>query len=62
MNIANPLNDFGKIFLVIGIAVAVVGALLLFDVTLPFRGDCRATSPTKGVTAASISRSPPALF
>jgi len=37
MNLANPLSDLGKIFLVIGIAVAAVGALLLFGVKLPFR-------------------------
>ena len=36
MNLANPLSDLGKIFLVIGIALAAVGALLLFGVKLPF--------------------------
>ena len=37
MNLANLLSDLGEIFLVIGIAVAAVGALLLFGVKLPFR-------------------------
>lgn len=37
MNLTNPLSDLGKILLVIGIALIVVGALLLFGVKLPFR-------------------------
>ena len=37
MNLANPFSDLGKILLVIGIALAAVGALLLFGVKLPFR-------------------------
>ena len=37
MNLANPLSDLRKILLVIGIALAAVGALLLCGVRLPFR-------------------------
>jgi hypothetical protein len=37
MNLANPLSDLAKMFLVIGIALVAVGTLLLFGVKLPFR-------------------------
>ena len=37
MNLANPLSDLGKIVLGIGIALVVVGALLVFGVRLPLR-------------------------
>ncbi len=37
MNLANPLSDLGKIVLGIGIALVVVGALLVFGLRLPLR-------------------------
>lgn len=37
MNLANPISDLGKILLVIGIALAAAGTLLLFGVKLPIR-------------------------
>ena len=37
MSLANPLNDLGKILLVIGVAIVAAGALLVFGVKLPFR-------------------------
>lgn len=35
--LASPFGDLGKMLLVIGIALAAIGALLLFGLKLPFR-------------------------
>jgi hypothetical protein len=37
MNSANPLGEVGKLLLVVGIGLALLGALLLAGVRLPFR-------------------------
>ena len=37
MNAASPFIDLGKMILVLGIALVVVGALLLLGAKLPFR-------------------------
>ena len=37
MNLASPISGFGKLLLVIDIALVAVGTLLLLGVKLPFR-------------------------
>ncbi|HEY6465726.1 MAG TPA: DUF2905 domain-containing protein [Candidatus Acidoferrales bacterium] len=37
MNPANPLGELGKLLLVLGLAVAAVGVLLMISGRLPFR-------------------------
>ena len=37
MNAANPLGEFGKLLLVLGILLIGIGVLLIFGARLPFR-------------------------
>jgi len=47
--------ELGRILLIIGIVLVVLGGLAMLGVRLP-SGGCRATSPLKAIAAGSTSR------